>query len=109
MPEQASLSVKITLYRVVQEALNNAYRHAAGAGQRVEARGLPGQIAIDISDQGPGFGPEQHEPPEEHLGIVGMRERVESLGGRFRIESAPGRGVRITAVLPLQEVEDHDG
>lgn len=108
VPEQASLPVKIALYRLVQEALNNAFRHAAGLGQKVEVRGLPGQLSVVVLDQGPGFDPEQQAASEGHLGMVGMRERVESLGGTFRVESAPGQGARISALLPLQEVEDHE-
>ena len=102
LPEEAALPVKITLYRLVQEALSNAFRHAHGAGQRVQVRALAGQLDVEVSDTGAGFVRTDATGAEEHLGLVGMRERVESLGGRFRIESRLGRGTRVIAQLPLQ-------
>jgi signal transduction histidine kinase len=105
IPNHASLPVKITLYRLVQEALNNAYRHAGGLDQRVNVSCAAGQLDVEVSDQGPGFSYDQVTGWDKHLGLVGMRERVESLGGSFRVESAPGHGVKIIASLPLQEEE----
>ena len=109
VPEQASLPVKITLYRLVQEALNNAYRHAGGLGQQVQVKGEAGHLWIEVSDQGPGFDRAQGTNGDEQLGLLGMRERVESLGGLFRIESAPGCGTKIVASLSYQtEDGDHE-
>lgn len=108
-PEQASLPVKITLYRLVQEALNNAYRHAGGRGQAVDVDYLNGQLHILVEDQGPGFDGNQTAEWDSHLGIVGMRERIESLGGDFRIESTPGQGTKVIASLSLQGVEEING
>ncbi len=102
LPEQAPLSVKITLYRLIQEALSNAFEHAGGVGQEVLASGLDGQLEVQISDAGPGLNGIQESEWGEHLGLMGMRERVESLGGTFHIESRLGKGVRISALLPLQ-------
>jgi signal transduction histidine kinase len=96
-----SLPVKITLYRLVQEALTNAYRHAGGQGQRVAVHCVGDTLTVEIADQGPGFDGSVETGPQEHLGLVGMRERVESLGGVFHIESAPGHGTKITAQLAL--------
>jgi signal transduction histidine kinase len=96
-----SLPVKITLYRLVQEALTNAYRHAGGQGQRVAVQCVGGILTVEIADQGPGFDGSVETGPQEHLGLVGMRERVESLGGVFHVESAPGYGTKITAQLAL--------
>lgn len=104
-PDGASLPVKITLYRLVQEALHNAYRHAGGVGQRVGLCYDAGRLHIEVADDGPGFGNRQAEEWDKHLGLVGMRERVESLGGNFRVDSAPGRGTRIIADLALVEEE----
>jgi signal transduction histidine kinase len=109
LPEQTSLPVKITLYRLVQEALNNAYRHASGMGQQVCLKGEASQLRVEVSDQGPGFDPRQTLAWGEHLGLIGMRERVESLGGLFRIESEAGRGTKVIARLSLQtERENHE-
>ncbi len=105
LPEQASLPVKITLYRVIQEALNNAYRHAGGISQQVCACPEACDLIVEISDQGSGFDRALLAGSDEHLGLVGMRERVESLGGLFQIESEPGSGTKLIARLPLQAVE----
>ena len=106
LPEQAELSVKITVYRIVQEALNNAFRHAGGAGQEVSAKSEAGRIHIEVSDQGPGFDVDQSIDWEEHLGLAGMRERVESLGVTFTVESKIGQGSRVTVSLPLRPVKE---
>jgi signal transduction histidine kinase len=102
LPDKAVLPVKITLYRLVQEALRNAYQHAGGIGQQVNVRAEAGWLEIEIADGGPGFDSSLRNGDTEHLGLIGMRERVESLGGRFRIESQPGNGTRVIAWLPLQ-------
>lgn len=96
----ASLPVKIALYRLLQESLANGYRHAQGAGQRVELR-LDGQgLLVVIGDNGPGFDP-QTAIRQGHLGLVGMRERVEVLGGMFGVLSRPNQGTVIRVNLPL--------
>ena len=104
-PDGASLPVKITLYRLVQEALQNAYRHAGGTGQRVTLRYDAARLHIEVTDAGPGFIPRPAGEWDQHLGLAGMRERVESLGGNFRVESAPGAGTRVIADLSLIEEE----
>jgi signal transduction histidine kinase len=106
LPEQTELPVKITVYRIVQEALNNAFRHAGGAGQEVNVKCDAGRIKIEVSDQGPGFDINQSIDWEEHLGLAGMRERVESQGGAFTIESNINHGSRVTVSLPLQPMSE---
>lgn len=101
LPEQAPLSVKITLYRLVQEALANAYQHAGGVGQQVHVARVDDSLEVEIADGGPGLNGMMESEWDEHLGLAGMRERVESLGGTFRIESQPGEGTRVIARLPL--------
>jgi signal transduction histidine kinase len=108
LPAQASLPLKITVYRLIQEALHNAYRHAQGLGQQVDVSCLGGQVTVEVSDRGPGFTKVQSSGWDKHLGLIGMRERVESLGGSFRLESAPGLGTRVIANLPLQGAEEHE-
>ena len=102
MPDQVCLPSKITLYRLVQEALNNSFRHAGGKGQQVTAWAQDGTLNVEITDQGPGFDVNQKFDQGLHLGLTGMCERVESLGGLFSIESVAGRGTHITASIPLQ-------
>jgi signal transduction histidine kinase len=106
LPDQVELPVKITLYRIVQEALNNAFHHAGGVGQAVSAQCAAGRIEVEVSDQGPGFDVNQSIDWEQHLGLAGMRERVESLGGLFSVESQLKHGSRVTVSLPLQPVKE---
>ncbi|MBI4760174.1 MAG: sensor histidine kinase [Chloroflexota bacterium] len=101
LPEDAALPVKITAYRIVQEGLNNAYRHARGLGQEVKVTFEAERLQIEVSDRGPGFDTTLPLHKRERLGLAGMRERVESLGGSFLIESRRQEGTKITAVLPL--------
>ena len=102
LPEQISLPVKITLYRFIQEGLNNAYRHAGGTGQQVRVGADGGHLSVAVSDQGPGFDPERVPADGEHIGLAGMRERVESLGGTFAVESGASHGTCVRARLPLR-------
>jgi signal transduction histidine kinase len=102
LPENASVPAKITAYRVIQEALSNAYRHAGGVGQQVQADYDGNQLNLVISDRGPGFHETAETDWDRRLGLAGMRERVESLGGNFKIESELGRGTRVLAQLPLE-------
>lgn len=101
LPDVVPLPAKITIYRIIQEALSNAYRHANGADQRVQIEFARNQLNVIVSDQGPGFDDAKVGDGEEHLGLAGMRERVESQGGNFRIESESGHGTRVIAQLPL--------
>ncbi len=99
--EDASLPLKITIYRFVQEALANAYRHADGRGQKVSATRNANQVHVQVSDLGPGFEWNDREQDDEHLGLEGLRQRVESIGGTFRIQSETGVGTHVLADLPL--------
>lgn len=105
IPKNAGLSTKITVYRVLQEALHNAFRHANGIGQHVDIAERNGQLHVLVSDRGTGFEASHHHPQDGHLGIEGMRQRVESMGGSFAIESTPGEGTRVRAELPLEMAE----
>ena len=105
LPEQAALPVKITVYRVLQESLNNSYRHAGGANPQIRAFMDGGLLVLEVSDEGPGFVPQPSGHFNGHLGLAGMRERVESLGGTFSVKSEPGKGTHVTARLALQAEE----
>src|SRR5690606_36364956 len=80
-------SAKICIYRFVQEGLNNCFRHAEGAGQKVVQTSRRDQVEIEVSDCGPGFDLDGIRP--EGLGLAGLRERVESLGGHFSVATSP--------------------
>jgi signal transduction histidine kinase len=95
LPEQVPAAIKSCLYRFAQEALNNAYRHAGGRGQAVRATCRDNTIEVEVADRGPGFEPSS-EIAGSRLGLLGMRERVTSLGGTLEIDSRPGSGTRLT-------------
>jgi signal transduction histidine kinase len=97
---EASLPAKITLYRILQESLLNGYRHANGMNQRVQVRYDDTCVHVEITDAGRGFDIDSI-PERGHLGIKGMRERVQVLGGDFKLRSAPGNGTFIRVGLPL--------
>ena len=107
VPAQVTLPIRITIYRLIQEALNNSFRHAQGAGQHVRVSGQADGIVVEVSDRGPGFQPELVAGRDGHLGVSGMRERVESLGGIIRIESQVGQGARVIAFLPYGSEGDN--
>lgn len=100
--------IKTAAFRFVQEALNNATRHAGAADQRVRARRDNGFVVIEVSDRGHGFDP-AGQTRDDQLGLIGMRERIESLGGEFEIRSTMGGGTCLKARLPLNsgEVSTH--
>ncbi|WP_137817817.1 sensor histidine kinase [Pseudomonas sp. 2FG] len=104
LPESLPLPHKICLYRFVQEALNNAYHHAGGIGQAVHATYDGGVLEVQITDAGQGITAECLAAANQgrtRLGLAGMRYRVESLGGVFRIESTPNVGTQVIAQLQL--------
>jgi signal transduction histidine kinase len=107
LPTQASLPVKITLYRVIQESLNNAFRHAHGMGQCVHVTAPCHILEIRVSDGGPGMNGNPHDTGAEKLGIIGMRDRVETLGGTFEWTSNAS-GTRVCARLPLASSDERE-
>jgi signal transduction histidine kinase len=101
IPARAPLATKIALYRILSEALSNAARHGRGAGVEVSVTEADdGYLAVEVSDKGPGFDT-RRKLGRGHLGLAGMHERAELLGGRFELESGPGAGTRVRAFLPL--------
>ena len=101
-----SLPQKIGVYRLVQEALNNAFQHANGIEQRIIAHCDTHILELSVQDAGQGFD-QNIALTGDRLGLSGMRERIESLGGRFFLETAPGYGTRVGARLPV--IGDIDG
>ncbi|HET8944076.1 MAG TPA: sensor histidine kinase, partial [Dehalococcoidia bacterium] len=96
------LPVKITLYRVTQEALNNAHQHAHVTESSVTAAVLDDALVLEISDGGTGIAETEAEPAHgRSFGIRGMRERVEMLGGTLTVTSVPAGGTVVRAVLPV--------
>jgi signal transduction histidine kinase len=97
----ATLSVA---YVVIREALANAAKHSAASSVGVNLTVLPTELSVHVGDQGRGFSPDDEDLArrEHHVGLELLRRRVHELGGTLRVESAPGKGTRVVARLPLQ-------
>jgi signal transduction histidine kinase len=88
---------KTCLYRLVQEALHNCSRHSGGRTVRITVRCESHWLRLSVQDDGTGF----EVAREKGLGLLGMQERVTSLGGEFLIKSEPGCGTLLAASLPF--------
>ncbi|HEY9096955.1 MAG TPA: sensor histidine kinase, partial [Hydrogenophaga sp.] len=91
-------NAELTLYRVTQEALTNIGKYAQCTQVQLNLAQAGNEVRLTVKDDGQGFDASNAEPGRH--GLVGMRVRVESHGGRLRVESAPGRGTTIIATLP---------
>jgi signal transduction histidine kinase len=92
--------VALAAFQILQEGLVNALKHSNSGIVRVKLRDdQDGMVRIEIEDEGPGFDPEE-SAGEEHHGMRLMHERAERVGGRIELDTAPGRGTRLTAILP---------
>lgn len=108
-------TVETTMYRVVQEALTNARKHAQAKHVRLtllaetaQGSGVA-QLVMEIQDWGRGFLPEQYANNSEHVGLSSMFERINLIGGAYSLTSAPGDGTRIRAVCPALEMPVQEG
>lgn len=95
----------ICVYRFVQEGLNNAWRHAAGRDQRVAAWLEDSTLVVTVEDGGAGFDPGSLAVGSDRLGLLGLRERIESVGGQFAVTSAPGAGTTLRMALLIEETD----
>ena len=105
VPASASLPLKIAVYRVLQEALNNSFRHAGAEEQHISISHADGWLMLEVADGGPGFDLAKTEGSQDArpaLGLRGMRERVEMLGGTLEIATRPASGTTIRVRLPLE-------
>lgn len=110
LPGTLGLPVLTCVYRLVQEGLNNAYRHAKGAGQRVEAVVQGDRLQLVVSDTGGGLsGATPDETTLGGLGLRGLKDRIVSLGGDFEIQSALGHGVKLIASFRVDGMGGMDG
>ena len=92
----------IVLYRVFQEALNNVLLHAKATGVKAKLHLRDDSAKLEIRDDGMGFDTTiMDEAVSSGMGVRGMKERVESLGGVFKISSAPEKGTRIRVTVPI--------
>lgn len=92
--------VEVGLYRIAQEALANVRQHANAQRVRLELEITPAAATLRVADNGRGFAPDQLTG--DRFGLVGLNERARLLGGRLDVESKPGQGTRIAAVIPLE-------
>lgn len=96
---------RTALFRVAQEALTNVARHAKATTVKVTIEKLSSAIRMTIEDDGKSFEVRSafRRGGRKRLGLLGMRERIEMVGGRFQVESAPGKGTIITGTIPLRQ------
>ncbi|MEM7357920.1 MAG: sensor histidine kinase [Pseudomonadota bacterium] len=103
LPDQIPLPIKICAYRFVQEGLNNAHRHGQAEKCRVTAFVKDDVLHLSLKDNGMGFRKSQLNTEGGHLGLMGLKDRIESLGGRFSINSELGVGTAIKVSVALTD------
>jgi signal transduction histidine kinase len=100
-----SARVEVGLYRILEEALENARRHSRARCVRVDIRADGKKVALSVDDDGQGFDPSQlsnEERADHGFGLLGMRERARLLGGSLTISSTPGAGTSLRVVVPYE-------
>lgn len=99
---------KLCVYRFVQEALSNVQRHAAGAEVVITTGGDADGIRVEVRDDGPGFDPDKAVMlrADGGQGLLGMRDRAETLGGTVEIRSRPGQGAELMLQLPIAKEDE---
>jgi signal transduction histidine kinase len=104
VPTSLPADLTLCLFRVVQEALQNALKYSGAKRVLVDLRGVPGGLALTVADDGVGF--DVSAAWDKGLGLVSMGERLEAIGGTFEIHSTPGAGTRLEATVPLGVSQD---
>ena len=99
--DRLPLSAEEALYRIGQEALHNVVKHANASNAAIRITRERDSVLLTVTDDGGGFEPDA--VPRGHLGLIGMRQRVDLVGGELRVESRPGRGTKIEASVPVGE------
>jgi signal transduction histidine kinase len=101
--KQLNNDTRTVFYRVAHEALTNVARHAQASLVEVNIEKLPNAVCLKIKDNGKSFQAQRvmHSKQNTRLGLIGMRERLEMVGGSFSVESAPGKGTTVRAQIPL--------
>ena len=111
LEERLPREMETVLYRVVQEALTNIAKHAQANRVRIRLEGKDSTVSVLIEDNGRGFDTDEvaaRERSERGAGLLGMRERVSSLGGSLSIRSRPGQGTQLSVEVPLDTEADHE-
>ena len=102
VPGTVRPDIALCLFRVLQEALQNAVRHSAAARFAVSLEGTPKVLTLTVRDGGCGFNPES-VPRDRGLGLTSMRERLKLVAGELVIDSKPASGTTVVARVPLRE------
>ena len=100
VPRKVPHNIATALYRITQEALMNAHKHADKASITVTLSGLPGELRLHVEDNGRGFDP---IPNHRGLGLISMKERAQAVGGQLAIRSNPATGTRIEVIVPCSK------
>lgn len=101
LPDTVGPGLKVCLYRIVQECLNNAFRHAGGVDQTVAVTAYTDHMEILVRDGGPGMMPDERADGATGLGLCGLTKRLRSFGGTLAVHSDSGRGTIVMAKLPF--------
>ena len=104
IPHSVPKEVSLSLFRVLQQALQNAVKHSGARHFRVELVGTPEELCLTVADSGVGFD-WQAAINQQGLGLISMRERIQLVQGEFTIDSAPGHGTTIRARVPVRSEE----
>ena len=99
VPPQLPPELTLCLFRIVQEALQNAIKYSRAAEVSVRMRGLGDTLTVSVVDDGVGF--DVDATWDKGLGLISMNERLEAVGGTLEILATPGTGCRVTATVPL--------
>jgi signal transduction histidine kinase len=103
VPRELPAPVQVVVYRIVQEALNNIRQHAQATRVDMLIRFSPQRVRVVIQDNGQGFDVRSVllSPPRRHFGLISMRERALSIGGKLSVDAAPNKGSKITLEIPV--------
>ena len=96
--DRMALPVEEALYRIGQEALHNVVKHANASRGSIRIRRAGKHVRLDVTDDGAGFDPDA--VPRGHLGLIGMRQRADLVGGEMTVRSAPGKGTKVSVSVP---------
>jgi PAS domain S-box-containing protein len=94
------------LFRIFQEILTNVARHAQARSGKLKLVQNHGELILEVADDGKGFN-EKKLLPHKSLGLLGMRERAAFIGGRVEVDSAPGKGTKVTVIFPVIKSQKH--
>jgi signal transduction histidine kinase len=102
-PQPCGEQIEKNILRIGQEAISNAVRHADATHVTVALSYEAASLSLRVSDNGRGFDPEAAQAKPPHWGLRSMHERIEQLGGQWKLTSAPGAGTDVLLTIPLAD------